>query len=352
MSTQLAAANPTTTTTATRKASSQSTSASASLPKPPKSILKKTTPPAPQPKSPPSSPPPPATSLGPTRSQLQHQQDRLRLLQQLAPPAVPLETIELLTQLPTSPNPPPASHPSPTDRATLLTHLPRFQPREYLDLIEERTILGKCGYVLCGRPRRDLRSRFKISTRTGNIARTEDLNKWCSDECARRGMYIKVQLDNPSFVRGEGGRSEVRVELLVDDEEGGQGIGVTQRGSARGATEDQEQLARDMARLAIDRAKKQQKQKQKQGQANALLAAERGEGGFLGQDGRVEVTIREKATTDEQVVPPSREDDAAHLMLEGYKTTFGTGRKPGEKANGDSDRDSDDDDDDFPTIRL
>jgi hypothetical protein len=161
-------------------------------------------------------------------------------------------------------------------------------------------------------------------------------------------MYIKVQLDNPSFVRGEGGRSEVRVELLVDDEgEPDQRTGATQ--SARGAAEDQEQLARDMARLEIDRAKNQQKQRQ--GQANALLAAERGEGGFLGQDGRVEVTIREKTTTDEQVVPPSREDDA-HLMLEGYKTTFGTGRKPGEKANADSDKDSDDDDDDFPTIRL
>lgn len=314
-------------------------STSAPKPKQPKGILKKTTttpPPPSQPHLHPGSSPSPSTFSQQQKQQQQH----LRLLQHLAKtqlkPPVPIETFERLCQLPSDPTNP-ASSPSASDAHTFLTALRGFQPREYLDLIEERTILGKCGYTLCPLPHRNLRNKFKISTRLGAIAKTEDLNKWCSDECARRGLYLKVQLDNPSYVRGEDGKMEVLLELFdtssgSNERSGGRGLMV-------GDGEDQKQLARAMAQLEIDKSKKQK-------QATSALAAERGEGGFLGQQGKVEVTIQEKATS-EPAVPPSAED-GAHQTVEGYKTTFGTGKTPGENA----DVGSDSDDDDFPTIRL
>ncbi|GAB1316593.1 hypothetical protein MFIFM68171_06803 [Madurella fahalii] len=317
--------------------SAESATGSVSAPKPkqPKGILKKTTT-----SPPPPSQPQPQPGPSPSPSTLsQQQQQHLRLLQHLAKtqlkPPVPIETFERLCQLPSDPTNP-ASSPSASDVRTFLTALREFQPREYLDLIEERTILGKCGYTLCPLPHRNLRNKFKISTRLGAIAKTEDLNKWCSDECARRGLYLKVQLDNPSYVRGQDGKMEVLFELLDTSSSGRSGS----RELMGGDGEDQKQLARAMAQLEIDKSKKQK-------QANASLAAERGEGGFLGQQGKVEVTIQEK-TTDEPALPPSAED-GAHQTVEGYKTTFGTGKKPGESADVGSDSD---DDDDFPTIRL
>lgn len=312
----------------------------ASKPKQPKGILKKT---AAAPPSP--SPSPPRSRSTPSQQQQQQQQQHLRLLQHLAKtqlkPPVPIETFERLCELPSDPSRP-ASSPSAADAHTFLSAARQFQPGEYLDLIEERTILGRCGYALCGRPRRTLRGTFKLSARLagGGIARTEELNKWCSDECARRALYIKVQLDNPSHVRGEDGRFEVVLELLGGADEA-EGEGSDKGPATRVDAEDQRQLALAMAQLEIDKSKRQK-------QAAAALAAERGEEGFLGQQGRVEVTIREKATTDEPAIPPSL-NDCAHETVEGYRPTFGTGRKPGENPDAGSDSD---DDDEFPTIRL
>ena len=331
--------------------------------------------PPPLPESADATPPPPLTRA----QQLAQQEHRARvlLLQKLRDtelkPPVPLETFELLSQFPRPSSPPPtASSPSPADASLFLSLLSTFQPSEYLDLIEERNCLNKCGYTLCPRVRRNLQGEFKLHTSRaiggrgkggGGVARTEDLNKWCSDECALRALYLKVQLDNPSYERRDG-KMVVKLELWEEKgtgrgaEEGtGKGKAVLQdtttTGSSKttaasnpGSEQDRADLAQAMAQLELDKTKRLAKRDA----SAAALAAERGDaatGLFTGQS-RVEVTIREKSTSDTAVQPPNPED-GGHLKVEGYETTFGTDKKPGK--GGESDED-DDDDDPFPTIRY
>ncbi|KAL2131118.1 hypothetical protein VTI74DRAFT_5529 [Chaetomium olivicolor] len=328
----------------------------------PKGILKRPTAPPPD-----FSPPPPAPSSDrePTPSELLAQREaaaRLRLLQKLRDtelkPPVPLEVFEALCQLPRS-HPPSsssdqpqqvaytASNPHPADVSQFLTSLRDFQPSEYLDLIEERTILGKCGYTLCPRPHRTHTGPYKIS-RSG-IAKTSDVNKWCSDACAARALYLKVQLDNPSYERGEGGKMVVKLELREEPghsnkkgEGEGQGGG-NEKGKnvTRGTEEDRAQLAKDMAKLEIDSSRKKLAQVDV-----SALAAERGDAtrGVFAGESKVEVTVKENAAV-EPAKPPSQEHDS-HLMMEGYKTTFGTA------ASKKLDENSESDDDEFPTLRF
>lgn len=349
----------------------------------PKGILKKRTTPSatttepPFPSSSPSASSPPAstTTTPLTRPERLAQQEaaaRLALLKKLRDtelkPPVPLETFELLSQqLPTPTDPPtPASSPSARDVSLLLSHLRDFQPSEYLDLIEERNCLGRCGYALCPRPRRAHEGPFTITTTSsssggGSIARSADLNKWCSDACARRALYLKVQLDNPSYERDAGtGRMVVRLELREEPGRSGGGGGVVPTttaaaaaatatatrggGAVRGSEEDRTTLAQAMAQLEID---KQKQEKQKGGAA--ALAGERGDpGGVFTGVSRVEVTIKESAA-DGPVRAPSQADGDAFLRVEGYKPSFGTGKKPDEGAES---AESDDDDDDFFAVRF
>jgi hypothetical protein len=320
----------------------------------PKGILKK--PSAPPTTEPPSSPipsPGEAYSTPLTRAELLAQQEtaaRLRLLQKLREtelkPPVPLETFELLSQLPQSPSPPhDASNPSPADTTLFLTSLRDFQPREYLDLIEERNCLGKCGYTLCPRPRRTHAGPFKISSRSGSIAKTSDLNKWCSDACALRALYLKVQLDNPTYELTAAGRRVVKLELREEKTGNKNDRSSSTKADAvepRGSKEDRDQLAQAMAQLEIDRHKQARKDA-------SALAGERGDpGGSLAGLSRVDVTIKE-SVADGPVEPPSDPGEGGEFIVEGYRpksSKFGAGKKPHEGAE------SDDEDDDFFTVRL
>ncbi|KAK3398250.1 Rtr1/RPAP2 family-domain-containing protein [Sordaria brevicollis] len=368
--------------------------------KQPKSILKKTTayPPGfsqlpegqPLPHSKDRVPPallpvsiPDLTSL-PTEQRLAHEQALLlqRLSQTELKPAVPLETIELLSSFPTLRSPAnkhphnglplTAANPPPTDASDFLRLVADFTPTEYLELIEERNCLGNCGYVLCPRPKRNYEGEYKIIMRTGNIAKCEDLNKWCSDECAVRALYVKVQLDNPSYETDlETGRRVVKVELREEkqkpvvaakkDGEGGE-----EKSKVARSKDAEEKLASDLARLDINRKTDiADKAAQMQRDADAL-AVERGQGGgkldrLLAGQG-VEVTIREKQTTGPAKAPDQtnassstsgkkRQEDAHH-MVEGHKTKFGTGAKKQQEAtkkdgSGSESESEDDDDDDI-----
>ncbi|KAK0743558.1 hypothetical protein B0T18DRAFT_430810 [Schizothecium vesticola] len=226
-------------------------------------------------------------------------------------PPVPIEVYERLCELPRVRSPPfSASSPAPQDAAEFLSFIPDFLPREYLDLIEERNCTGLCGYALCGRPRRRVAATYKI-LRTG-IADADEVNKWCSEGCARRAYYVKVQLDDPSYVV-RGGETKVKVELKEEKEE-------------RPPQREEERV--DGGKAGVNAA---------------ALAAERGEAAGLGRT--MEVTIREKGTVAPAPAPAEgATGEDAHLMLEGYRTAFGTGQ---------DDMDMDDDDNYLPaTIRM
>ncbi|KAF8416974.1 Rtr1/RPAP2 family-domain-containing protein [Tirmania nivea] len=137
-----------------------------------------------------------------------------------------LESVELLLDFPTTNNP--ASCPSDTDVTELKKNLVHFQPSDFDDLIEERNIVRKCGYPLCPLQNKlqPTKVKFRVLDKGRRIVETKQLERFCSDECARRGLWIRVQLhEEPSWLRvgadgqiGRGG-AEYKITLLEEEKE-------------------------------------------------------------------------------------------------------------------------------------
>ena len=101
------------------------------------------------------------------------------------------------------------------DVAGLKRHLAHFQPADLDDLVEERNIACKCGYPLCARPNalqptppaaaakyRVLRGR---GASTPIVVEARRLERFCGDDCARRALWIRVQLsEQPAWLRPAG----------------------------------------------------------------------------------------------------------------------------------------------------
>lgn len=137
-----------------------------------------------------------------------------------------LGSVELLLDFPTSHSP--ASHPSGTDVIEFKKNLIHFQPSDYDDLIEERNIIHKCGYPLCPLPNKlqPTKAKFRVLNKGKRIVETKQLERFCGDDCARRGLWIRVQLnEEPSWLRvgadgqvGRGG-AEYKITLLEEEKE-------------------------------------------------------------------------------------------------------------------------------------
>ena len=133
-----------------------------------------------------------------------------------------LASTETLLDLPSSPTAD-SSHPSPKDAALVKNSLRPFQPSDYDALIEERNINKTCGYILCPRPNRvdPTSAKFRIlygKSKAPDALRIVDkafVEKWCSDDCGRRALYIKVQLnEEPAWTRSAGSSGDI---VLLDD---------------------------------------------------------------------------------------------------------------------------------------
>lgn len=132
-----------------------------------------------------------------------------------------LDSIMTLMDYPTSPQADPKS-PSASDAHHFREAMIPFQPSDYDSLIEERNIADRCGYALCPRPKRKAPSTAKkqfVDTEKGvEIVDKKALEVWCSDDCARRALYVKVQLnEEPAWLR-QGGYGD-KIELLVENAE-------------------------------------------------------------------------------------------------------------------------------------
>ena len=119
-----------------------------------------------------------------------------------------LNATEKLLELPASDADP--SRPSHEDADFVLTLLRPFQPSDLDALVEERNINRKCGYVLCPYRNRkqQTQANYRIVCGKGKgadalkIVEKEKLERWCSDDCERRTLYIIVQLsDEPAWTR-------------------------------------------------------------------------------------------------------------------------------------------------------
>ncbi|KJZ72991.1 hypothetical protein HIM_07563 [Hirsutella minnesotensis 3608] len=210
-----------------------------------------------------------------------------------------LDSLILLSEYPLvrSPNYS-ASRPAPSDVSGFKTHVRLFQPSDYGDLIEERNVNGLCGYVLCARPRRQTGSsgEWKI-TSSGDIVKRKDIEMWCSAHCARRALFVKVQL-NETAAWERAGIPDIQIDLLEEKSHETEAERIARK-LGESQLEDQLQAARDAATLAL----------------------ERGQRGTPRDPSKVKVTITEK-DTDAPGPAESKvtAQEESHLLVEGHKT--------------------------------
>lgn len=191
--------------------------------------------------------------------------------------------------------------------ADVKRHLNLFQPSDYDSLIEERNIAGKCGYVFCAHPHRSegTDAPFRILTAAGKsegafkVVPRRTLEQWCSERCARKALYVRVQLgEEPAWMRGDGADGEItlleEVEARRKDEAD---VGVL-ADAIRGLD----------VRVASDGMAK----------ALAALAVERGSSARSGTaPGVDEVVVRENVVGGVVRPPDIRLED--YSSIEGYK---------------------------------
>ncbi|CAK7222524.1 hypothetical protein SBRCBS47491_004893 [Sporothrix bragantina] len=250
------------------------------------------------------------------------------------------QNIEKLTDLPEVKGPGiTAANPAPEDVTTFTNLVRIFQPGDYDDLIEERNTCDSCGYALCPKQRRKFAGggTWKL-VNTGRkdfgIVAKGELEKWCSAECARRALYIKVQL-NETAAWERVGIPDIQIELM--EEEGDKGKKKAEDPEAAAEA----QLAQDLARLKLGEERRLAQN------ANAL-ALERGDastGQVLdpeadnGQPYRivppmptalVDVNIVEKKVMMAPTAPTLDTNegtdlaggDKSHMVVEGHKIKF------------------------------
>jgi hypothetical protein len=209
-----------------------------------------------------------------------------------------LDSIMTLMEWPRSPDADP-KRPSAVDVRDFTETVAAFQPADYDALIEERNIADKCGYALCPKPKMRARSTAKkqfVDTDKGvEIVDRKVLEVWCSDDCAKRALYVKVQLnEEPAWLR-TGAHGE-RIELMMDNaQELRTALPVRTKPAAPAPVKTEEEDDMDDAWAALDNAKTE-------------LALERGEKpGAVSKanNSLVQDTIKEHASSSAPPQPPT-----------------------------------------------
>ncbi|KAH7121279.1 Rtr1/RPAP2 family-domain-containing protein [Dendryphion nanum] len=245
-----------------------------------------------------------------------------------------LDSIITLMEFPTAPNADP-KRPAASDAAQFRQFMVPFQPSDYDSLIEERNIADLCGYALCPRPKRKARSgakKYFVDTDKGvEIVDTKLLEVWCSDDCAKRALYVKVQLkEEPAWMR-QGGYGD-NIELLVENAD--------EHHKALPLRLKKETAAPLPQEAADEEAEIEAAWAARDGALDDL-ALERGEKpGQLPKANRDLLTsdIKERVASSAPPVAPSQDDQAsdAHLAIEGYVPRD-------QRKRNDADDDSEDD---------
>ncbi|KAI5777771.1 Rtr1/RPAP2 family-domain-containing protein [Geopyxis carbonaria] len=234
-----------------------------------------------------------------------------------------LSNLEALLDLPTTTTPlptiattmartgiHPASRPCADDVAALKFRLRHFSPADYDDLLEERTINAQCGYALCPLPPRALprgTGRVVAVDAARRFVERRKMERFCTPECARRALWLRVQLptepawareDVTAGARVDGGGKVWGVELGVEVPQGWTAGGevvlleeVESGGGGRGAREaDVRRLKEELREMGV-------------------------------KGGALEVVVREKqAGPGEGVAPPTLgEGEEGAGRIEGFR---------------------------------
>ncbi|KAL9099495.1 MAG: hypothetical protein Q9163_005011 [Psora crenata] len=206
-----------------------------------------------------------------------------------------LTATEALLEFPTSTNADPAK-PSIEDVVFIKDSLRSFQPSDYDTLIEERNINTLCGIL-------PIRGK---GTDTLKFVERKSLEKWCSDICGKRALFIKAQLnEEPAWTRRPGIDGGV---VLLHDNNGRQGA------------YDEESLINELKNLNVSLGEEHITEKIK------ALDDERGDGNkFGGSFGSLEV--REKSIVSMRHPPSHDPSHIMHKSIEGYQPHFGSNEK-------------------------
>ncbi|KAJ4359965.1 uncharacterized protein N0V89_000524 [Didymosphaeria variabile] len=226
-----------------------------------------------------------------------------------------------------------STRPSPSDAQRFRQAVVAFQPSDYDALIEERNIADKCGYTLCPRPKgkapSTARKQFVETSKGVQIVDRKKLEMWCSDDCARRALFVKVQLnEEPAWLRqGDYGTD---IELMVENaEEHHKTLPLRLKKEVTPAPQDTEEEDAAAAWAARD-------------DALADLAIERGEKpGRLSKANKDLITdkIKERVTKFPPMPPslPQQSSGQSHMAIEGHV--------PKSARDAEQAKDSDDEDD-------
>ncbi|KAK5991299.1 hypothetical protein PT974_09579 [Cladobotryum mycophilum] len=184
-------------------------------------------------------------------------------------------------------------NPSPSDIADFKANVRLFQPSDYDDLIEERNAADWAG------------REWKL-TSSGEIVKRKDLEMWCSQPCARRALFVKVQL-NETAAWERAGIPDIQIDLLDEDKSAETEADRNARKLGELKLEDQRQAARD----------------------SAALAAERGERGAAQNIDKVKITLKEKdVAAPSEIIPTITVDGQEdHLYVDGFKAKLPERRK-------------------------
>lgn len=215
-----------------------------------------------------------------------------------------------------------AASPSSTDVSYFKSAMRLYQPTDYDDLVQERNINDRCGYVLCPNLRlkeSDMKKgQYRIIGKSGNannfkVVDKDELEKWCSTDCAKRALYVRVQLsERPAWERTNQTASIDLMREEISDKE-----------------RQEEQLVAELNKLKIVSA---------DGNKNNL-ALERGDHGHTTKGGMVGIELQEKDVVQPVIAPSFDGTVDTHMKLEGYDPRFGV---PGSKTV-DEDQDMDTD---------
>ena len=210
-----------------------------------------------------------------------------------------LESLEILSEYPTSTSSS-AANPTSEDVAGFKKHVRLFQPSDYDDLVEERNVNDLCGYTLCPKPKPSSKG-GKWTIRKGQIVDRHELEKWCSDDCKKRALYVKVQLSETAAWERIG-MPHISIDLLGEDKSE---VDRTAQKLSELQLEDQRRAAKDAAALAAERGEEE---------------------GDTSKMEKLKITLKEKETKapDDNDAVFENED---YLRVEGHKTGEKTEKK-------------------------
>ncbi|KAL4807161.1 Rtr1/RPAP2 family-domain-containing protein [Aspergillus unguis] len=242
-----------------------------------------------------------------------------------------LDRILELVTLPSSPSADPAA-PSAEDTQKFKSALLPFQPTDYDNLIQERNIEGLCGYGLCPREHRKENSRgtFRITWgargsgpggrgRDMNIVPKEQFEMWCSNDCAERAMYIRVQLAADPVWERRGADLRGKELLLLEEGRAANGKSATRDPtSVREVLGQLDSLHMDTTPEPSAVADEISKLSVKDDARSRELAMERGDHHPALHSGRVDVQIQENLSFAKAREPEMRPGDEKGGSIEGH----------------------------------